>query len=299
MRTIHYFSPWLKSLKKYQPIWAQIESALTAENESYDFIPNAADIWVRDFMPFQRHDGEFVVYRYNPDYLQGKNSRYVTNCRDAFLAIGGSDALSSSICNHTNLIIDGGNMIRCSDKDGVDCVIMTTKVLYENPGISHHEILLALDDIFNAEVILIPWDTEEKNGHADGMVRSFGKGQLLMNCYADIDQNLGMAIKKALDNRFEIQELKYGEKFRENSWCHLNFLELRNAILVPTSSIASDKVAVEQLENIIGKKCIPISMAKIISDSGAMHCISWSMNTRIFREEKINFGHPLFAPQCL
>ena len=299
MRTIHYFSPWLKSLKKYQPIWTQIESGLTAENESYDFIPNAADIWVRDFMPFQRHDGEFVVYRYNPDYLQGKHSRYVTNCRDAFLAIGGSDVLSSSICNHTNLIIDGGNMIRCTDKDGVDCVIMTTKVLYENPGISHHEILLALDDIFNAEVILIPWDTEEKTGHADGMVRSLGKGQILMNCYADMDQNLGMAIKKALDNRFEIQELKYGEKFRENSWCHLNFLELRNAILVPTSSIASDKVAVEQLENIIGKKCIPISMAKIISDGGAMHCISWSMNTRIFREEKINFGHPLFAPQCL
>lgn len=299
MRTIHYFSSWLKSLKRYQPIWAQIESGLIAENEIYDFVPTAADIWVRDFMPFQRHDGEFVVYRYNPDYLQGKNPRYVTNCRDAFLAIGGSDALSSSICNHTNLIIDGGNMMRCTDKDGVDCVIMTTKVLYENPGISHHEILLVLDDIFNAEVILIPWDTEEKTGHADGMVRSLGKGRLLMNCYADMDPNLGMAIKKALGNRFEILELKYGDKYRENSWCHLNFLELRNAILVPTASIATDRIAVEQLENIIGKKCIPISMAKIISDGGAMHCISWSMNTRIFREEKINFGHPLFAPQCL
>ena len=298
MRTIHYFSPWLKSLKKYQPVWAQIESVLTAENEIYNFVPNAADIWVRDFMPFQRHDGEFVVYRYNPDYLQGKDSRYITNCRDAFLAIGGSEALSSSICNHTNLIIDGGNMISCTDKDGVNCVIMTTKVLYENPGFSHHEILLELDDIFNAEVILIPWDTEEETGHADGMVRSLDKGRLLMNCYADMDPNLGNAIKKALGNRFDIQELKYGDMHREHSWCHLNFLELRNAILVPTASIASDKVALKQLENIIGKKCIPISMAKIISEGGAMHCISWSMNTRIFRDERISFGHPLFFPQC-
>ena len=298
MRSIHYFSQWLKSLKKYQSVWVQIEAALTADNEIYDFVPNAADIWVRDFMPFQRHDGEFVVYSYNPDYLQGKDSRYITNCRDAFLAIGGSDALSSSICNHTNLIIDGGNMIRCTDKDGVDCVIMTTKVLYENSGLSHHEILLELDDIFNAEVILIPWDTEEKTGHADGMVRSLGKGRLLMNCYTDMDPNLGNAIKKALGNRFDIQELKYGDMHREHSWCHLNFFELRNAILVPTASIASDKVALKQLENIIGKKCIPISMAKIISEGGAMHCISWSMNTRIFREERINFGHPLFAPQC-
>lgn len=298
MRTIHYFSPWLKSLKKYHSVWVQIETALTAENEIYDFVPNAADIWVRDFMPFQRHDGEFVVYRYNPDYLQGKNSRYITNCRDAFLAIGGSNALSSSICNHTNLIIDGGNMIRCTDRNGVDCVIMTTKVLCENPGLSHHEILLELDEIFNAEVILIPWDTEEETGHADGMVRSLGAGKLLMNCYADMDHNLGIAIKKALGNRFDIQELKYGDMCRENSWCHLNFLELQTAILVPTASIASDKVALEQLENIIGKKCIPISMAKIISEGGAMHCISWSLNTRIFREERIDFGHPLFAPQC-
>ena len=298
MKTIHFFSPWLKSLKKYQPVWTQIESALTAENEIYDFVPNAADIWVRDFMPFQRHDGEFVVYRYNPDYLQGKDSRYITNCRDAFLAIGGSDALSSAICNHTNLIIDGGNIIRCTDRDGVDCVIMTTKVLYENPGLSHHEILLELNDIFNAEVILIPWDTEEKTGHADGMVRSLGKGRLLMNCYADMDPNLGMAIKKALGHRFEIQELTYGDMCRENSWCHLNYLELRNAVLVPTASIASDKVAQKLLENIIGKKCIPISMAKIISEGGAMHCISWSMNPRIFREAGISFGHPLFAPQC-
>ena len=298
MRTIHYFSPWLTSLKKYQSIWVQIESALAAENEIYDFVPNSADIWVRDFMPFQRHDGEFVVYRYNPDYLQGKNSRYITNCRDAFLEIGGSDALSSAICNHTNLIIDGGNMIPCTDKDGVDCVIMTTKVLYENPGLSHHEILLELDDIFNAEVILIPWDTEEETGHADGMIRSLGSGKLLMNCYADIDPNLGNAIKKALGNRFEIQELNYGDMCREKSWCHLNYLELRNAVLVPTASIASDKVALKLLENIIGKKCIPISMAKIISEGGAMHCISWSMNTRIFREAGIGFGHPLFVPQC-
>lgn len=298
MRTIHYFSPWLNSLKKYQPVWSQIEAALTSQNELYDFVPNAADIWVRDFMPIQRHDGEFVIYRYNPDYLQGDKSKYITNCRDALLTIGGSSALSSSISNHTNLVIDGGNIIKCTDNAGIDCVIMTTKVFYENPGLSHHEILLQLDEIFNAEAILIPWDTEEEYGHADGMIRSIGKGKLLMNCYADFAPKLGVAIKKALGKRFEIVELTYGKEYRENSWCHLNYLELRNALLVPTASIASDKVALKKLETIIGKKCIPISMANIIAEGGAMHCISWSMNTRILFEEKIGFGHPLFAPQC-
>ncbi len=87
MKTIHYFSPWLKKPQKYQAGMGADESALTAENEIYDFVPNAADIWVRDFMPFHAR-GEFVVYRYNPTNLQGKDSRYITNCSDAFLAIG-------------------------------------------------------------------------------------------------------------------------------------------------------------------------------------------------------------------
>ncbi|MBD5182328.1 MAG: agmatine deiminase family protein [Bacteroidales bacterium] len=298
MKTIHYFSPWLKSLKKYQSVWAQIKSALTAENEIYDFVPNAADIWVRDFMPFQRHDGEFVIYRYNPDYLQGTDPRYITSCRDAFISISKGYEFASSTCNPTKLIIDGGNMIRCTDKDGVDCVIMTTKVLYENPELSHHEILLKLEDKFKAQVIFIPWDTNEKYGHADSMVRSLSKGRLLINCYADMDPQLGIAIKKALGNRFEIQELMYGNNFREKSWCHLNYLELKRAILVPTANLASDNVAISQLESITGKKCIPISMSKIISEGGAMHCISWSMNTQIFIDTEMNFWHSLLTPQC-
>lgn len=298
MRRITFFAPFLKTLAKYEPVWNQIESIFEDKRELYDFVPNAKDIWVRDFMPFQRHDGEFLIYRFNPDYLQGKNERYITNCRDAFLASGGSAVLSSNICNHTNLILDGGNMIKCTDKHGIDCVIMTTKVLYENPGLTHHEIILELEDSLNAEVILIPWDTAETYGHADGMVRSLGKGKLLLNCYSDFDINLGKAIRKAVGNRFEIMELRYGDKFRDNSWCHLNYLELRTIILVPICNIASDKLAVEQIEKLTGKKCIPVLMSNIIAEEGALHCISWTMDTKIIFKNKLGFGHPLFFPQC-
>lgn len=282
---------------KYRSVWDQIETVLEKEGELYDFVPNANDIWVRDFMPIQCHNGEFLIYRYHPDYLQGKNEKYITNCRDAFLATGGYDVLPSKICKQTDLIIDGGNIIKCVDRNGKDCVIMTTKVLYENPERSYHEILIELEDCLNAEVILIPWDTEEIYGHSDGMVRNIGPGKLLLNCYSDFDRNLGSAIKKALGNRFEISELSYGEKFREKSWCHLNFLELRNVILVPVASIASDRLAVQQIEKLTEKKCIPIRMSQIITEGGAMHCISWSMDSRIIFENKLVFGHPLFQPQ--
>ena len=63
MRRITYFSPFLKSLDKYQPVWAQIQSVLEKEKELYEFVANANDIWVRDFMPFQRSAGCFLKTR--------------------------------------------------------------------------------------------------------------------------------------------------------------------------------------------------------------------------------------------
>lgn len=298
MRRITFFSPFLKSQAKYKPVWDQIETILENEKELYDFVPNAKDIWVRDFMPFQRHDGEFLIFRYAPDYLQGKNNKYITNCRDAFIASGGSEVLSSPICNHTNLVIDGGNLIKCQDRNGINCILMTTKVLYENPGMSHHEILLESEECLNAEVILIPWDFGEPYGHSDGMVRSIGNGRLLLNCYEDFDPCLGKAIRKSLGDRFEIFELSYGDKLGEKSWCHLNYLELKKVILVPVAGLASDKPALCQIEKLTGKKCLPIRMSKIIADGGAIHCISWTLDTQIIYENKLWFGHQTFRPQC-
>lgn len=276
MKTIYYFSLCLKEQAKYSKSWSEIETALQTQNAAYDFISGARDIWARDFMPFQRHDGAFVVYKYNPDYLQGRLSKYATNCWTAFKEVSNS----STIHYETDLVIDGGNIIKCRDRKGAPCVIMTTKVLYENPHLSHCAILSELEKVFDAEVILIPWDMAEEYGHADGMVRSIDDGKLLMNCYDDMDDALGVALRKALLNRFELCELHYGSQFQENSWCHLNYLELSDAVLVPVANLASDNLALEQIGRALGKKCIPISMAPIVAAGGAMHCISWAMDLK-------------------
>lgn len=279
MDTTIFFAPYLKEFVKYSKAWNQIEAALADENVSATFVEVSKDIWVRDFMPFQCHDGKYLIYNYNPDYLQGKYRRYITNCRDAFESIGGD--VSADNCRTTDLVIDGGNMIKCVDRNGVNCVIMTTKVLHENPGLPYHEILNRLEEALGAEVILIPWDTAEPYGHADGMVRSLGPGRLLLNCYDDFNPALGRAIKKALGERFDIASLSFGSKHRKNSWCHLNYLEVGNAVLVPCGSIASDRPALKQIGELTGRRAVPISMAKIIAEGGALHCISWASTAPI------------------
>lgn len=280
MRPIYYFSPLIKLIKKYQDVWVQIESALISENECYSFLQNTADIWVRDFMPFQRADGCIVIYQYNPDYLQGKDSKFITKCDAILEGLVYSDGKISSqplplpFVYQTNLVIDGGNLIKCKDKHNKDCIILTTKVLYENRGLTHSQIIHELEEVFKAEVILINWDCYEVFGHSDGMVRNIGDGRLLLNCYSDMDSRLGVALKKAFSDRFDLYELNYGKNFRNKSWCHLNYLELTNSILVPVANIPSDSMALKQIEDLTGKKCIPISMDRIVKEGGGMHCIS-------------------------
>ena len=190
-------------------------------------------------------------------------------------------------------------MIRCTDKNGIKCVIMTTKVFYENPDYSHHDIILELEECIDAEVILIPWDTNEPYGHADGMVRALSNGKLLLNCYSDFDKNLGKTIRKALENRFEIVELTYGDSFTDSSWCHINYLELMKVTLVPVAGLKSDKIAVQQIEEYTGKKCIPILMPEIIADGGALHCISWDMDIRVISDNNLAFFHPFLQQKFI
>ena len=276
------------TLRNRRQVMKQITEAL---ERPYLEIKGCQDIWVRDFMPFQRHDRNFVKYKYNPDYLQTseRNRKYRTDIDKVEIVEnpGKEGAKSASIdtFSHslkkeiitTDLVIDGGNMIKCRDKKGKPCVIMTQKVLFENAGKSHRETLTELENVLGAEIILITWDKSEPYGHADGMVRSLGKGRLLLNCYREMDEELHYQLLSALQERFDIAELAYGKALHSDSWCHINYLELDKNSLVPALHIPSDSHAKEQIEKFTDKTCHLIYMPEIVKDGGALNCISWEI----------------------
>jgi len=276
-KPIHYFSRWARIMPKYAKIMALIERTIRVENESVGIIPTTNDIWVKDFMPFLRRDGRFVFYKYEPDYLRGGREKYITDVKEAFNSIYGYVNDLSCMFEYTNLIIDGGNIISCVDKGGTDCIIMTNKVLKENPLWRKEELISELQRVFLADIIFIPWDTEEEYGHADGMVRSLGYGKLLLNCYEDIDEKFDIMLKDTLSTRFDLYQLKYGKHCSNLSWCHLNYLELNNSILVPIVGIKSDELALQQIREYTGKRVIPLKMREVVKDGGALHCISWTI----------------------
>lgn len=247
--------------------WANIKQALEKNGIAYGLLPNTKDVWARDYMPVYSN-GHYVSYVYNPDYLQNeKDKKYITDNVDEVFD------LSNDSVTKTKLVIDGGNVIMCDDK-----VIMTEKIFVENSSFSKEEVVAEIERVFSAKLVVIPWDKEEEYGHADGMVRFVSDNHVLINQYKDIDPVLRQKLIDALSPHFsEISELEYGKASSQNSWAHINYLQVDNFIFVPQLGIMTDKHAVEQISSIFpDSTIIPVEVKGIVKKGGALNCVSWN-----------------------
>ena len=225
-------------------------------------------VWARDYMPLQLSKCRFLQYRYAPDYLK-KYPDYIppyeTICRGLRLK-----------CKTTDLVIDGGNVVKYGNK-----IIMTDKVLRENPRYTEGYILRHLSELTGSEICLIPWDRAEMFGHADGMVRAIGHNYVLLNNYCDFDPDLRRKIRYSLiDHGILMEELHYEvPRPSRYNWAYINFLQVNCCIFVPALGITEDAQALEQIQKYYPRhKVIPVPGCQdLVRDGGALNCISWNV----------------------
>ena len=260
-----------EGIRRYAAVWAQLLRTLRAEGVEPALLPQTESrkhIWARDYMPVQLGAGRFLQYRYDPDYLKGYEGYippYEAICRELGLD-----------CKRTELVIDGGNVVRCGDR-----VILTDKVLQENPRYSRGQLLRRLEEALEAEVCLIPWDRGERYGHADGMVRAIGPGEVLINNYGDLEPAFRGRLKAALEGAgLRVAELRYGLPHPSpHSWAYLNFLQVNNCIFVPGLDLPEDVLAVAQLQALYPRRHVVLVPAcrPLVRLGGALNCVSWTV----------------------
>ena len=228
-----------EGIKGYPKVAENLLYALYKEGIETEYLPHSKSkkhVWVRDYMPIQLEEGRFLKYVYRPDYLKN-NKDYIPNYAGMIRKLGLN-------CKPTSLVIDGGNVVKWDD-----AVIMTDKVLKENPGYDEYGLRFRLEELFETDVVFIPWDRYEMFGHADGMVRFIDRRTVLLNNYSDFDRSLRERIIRALDGHFEVKELQYDTPRCSNySWAYLNFLQVAGRIFVPGLGIAEDRLAVQQIQ---------------------------------------------------
>lgn len=258
-----------KGLKNYTRLWDSLVHALRLAHVPFELLPVAStkkEIWARDYMPVQLNDTDFLQYTYNPDYLRGTRG-YLPDYRDIDRNLG-LNVLDS------DLVLDGGNIIKCGDK-----VILTDKIFQENPGYSQEELLAKLEALLHAKPVIIPWDTLEEYGHADGMVRYIADDRVLLNCYADFDPELREKLLKALSPFFHVEELHFGERNFASNWGYINFLRVGNKLFIPQFGVEEDESMFQQIQRCYKDcECYPVHGCETLAkDGGVLNCVSWNV----------------------
>src|SRR5689334_22101165 len=119
-----------------------------------DIIPGTSDIWCRDYMPIQFKENTFCQFVYAPEYLRGFEHLVTPpeKCRLPFM----------TSYRQEPLVLDGGNVVASRTK-----VILTDKVYKENPAVAQPRLLQRLEEVFQAECIIIPKEPGDEVGHSD------------------------------------------------------------------------------------------------------------------------------------
>lgn len=227
----------------------------------YEFL-EAKDIWMRDFMSILLDDGRLVSYDYDPDYLKDeKYSHLRTNIQP--------------LKEHINLVLDGGNFVRFGAK-----AIMTDKIFRENPSKTKAEIIETIKQkcALN-ELIIIPKQPYDMLGHSDAMVRWIDENSVLVNDFSNESKSFNDRLVKALKKSgLDVKFMKYCKGFftKKRDWgAYLNFIKIKDILIVPIYGIDDDDTALQQINKIYSGCTIEtINLSEIIELGGALHCIT-------------------------
>jgi agmatine deiminase len=202
-------------------------------------IRGTRDIWSRDYMPIPVGTGEFVRFRYDPDYLRGHED-LITKPDDI------DPIFDVRSCVESEILLDGGNVVRWGNR----CIV-TDKVFRENPGLGSQEVSNRLRDLLGVDhLIVIPKEPYDKVGHADGVVRFLGEYLVAINDYSEVAPWYGRRLKSILRRAgLEWVELPYSPQESDDSeipsavGCYANFLMVRGLVVVPRFGRGDDDLA--------------------------------------------------------
>ncbi len=261
-------------LPEFQPAFTErLTKVLQDLKIPYDFLSNTKDIWTKDFMPIQMSKDDFVQFTYDPDYLKPLKYQHLRSdtddvCRNIDL-----------VPKKSSIVLDGGNIIRAASKVGI-----CDKVFSENQHLGKSQLTNELLGLLETDqIIFIPWDRNDFTGHADGMVRFVDNNTVLINEPTNENHEIEKQLRSILkDARLDIIEIPYmptcDPTFVSAKGLHLNYLQMKQAIIVPIFNQSTDDKAIRLLENIFeGQKIVAMDCNEISAEGGVLNCISWNI----------------------
>lgn len=264
-----YFSSLLKANPRCLLSAENLFSALSDSGEKYTLFDGARDIWARDYMPVGTKGGQYISFRYEPNYL-ADDPQLRTNFKTD---IAPHFTLSVT---YSNINLDGGNVVFSPSKAKA---VITDRVFSENPEYDKNTLASVLEKLLEAEIVIIPSLKSDMTGHADGVVRFVNENTLIGNA-SPYKNGYEQRVKRALEKcGISVMDFPYFDsKGISAVGSYLNFLETEKHIFLPVFGDALDETALKCAREIFNKKIIPVNINEIAEKGGGLNCISWEKN---------------------
>lgn len=277
-----YYQPFTKDLQQFnRDLQANSDKtdqfiALDTNDEDYHTKSfDYPDIWLRDVAPVITT--KMVKFRYAPSYLKKQDSSYLDRRFNKFLK-------RNYRYQKSDLILDGGNV----QWNGHQTVILTKKVLEDNPDWTKSEIIAELKDKLNVkQVILISKEPGDVLGHSDGMVKFIGKDKLFINDFnyepGFLQKIKHQILKAAPQMQFVVlpsaytSKGQYDDKIASAKGLYINMLETKRKIYFPMYGLKQDQKVLKLVQAQTKKQVVPINVAHLSTLGGSIHCLTWDV----------------------
>lgn len=272
-QTNFLYLPNTLSQDKYTNFYFQFQKTLKENKINFRSLPQTKDIWAVDYMPIQISLNSFIQFVYNPIYLKEKKYHNTISDVDVICSEIGIKTIK------TKILLDGGNVIRSTNK-----VIITERIFSENRIYEPNELIKQLHELLEVDnIIVIPEQPNDFTGHADGMVRFLDDNTILINDYKRESKKFQLALKKAID-KWALDCIiipynpYYNNTMKDAKGIYINYLQMENIILIPAFGMNEDDKVLKQFEKIFLKqKIVPVPSNEIAIDGGILNCISWNI----------------------
>lgn len=282
----HINTVFLSHLLHFDPhtdFCKRFSDALVSAGIIVNFLDYSKDFWLRDFMPVQVANDEFVQFALTKDYYRDSERHKQTDPAPICKALGIEPKIPKF--DGKPIYLDGGNVIR-----GYDKAIITDKVYADNEIPRESLIRIIQDALQGKQVITIPVEPYDDTGHADGMVRFLDENTVIANDY--VKAGYGKKFRDRFygtlrDCGLDVQIVPYYPVSIRNKglWvalgCYINFLKVKSKIFLPTfDNEAQDVEAVASFSEIFGAdNVIPIPSKMIALEGGVLNCLSWEIQS--------------------
>lgn len=214
-------------------------------------ILDTKNIWLRDWMPIQVGN-HFVKFNYK-GYGIDVNEAYT---RYPWLDVPESvwkNALAGKEIINSDITLDGGNIIWTPDHSKA---FLTEIIFTHNPKIVNSKLLYMLENLLQAQVILLPVEPEDTLGHTDGILCCIDNHTVLMNDCSTGDEaqilNAEVTRQRLVGAVFHVElmpwnypetpdldEAEFRKKYPDADdinpgyGYYINFLKVKDVILLP------------------------------------------------------------------